>query len=46
MGLAAHAYVVEHFDRQKHAAQFVELVQHVALKKTRWNERSLVSSDR
>jgi glycosyltransferase involved in cell wall biosynthesis len=46
MGVAARAYVVEHFDRQKHAAQFVELVQHVALKKSQWHERSLVSSDR
>lgn len=46
MGLAARAYVVEHFDRQKHATQFVDLVQRIALKKAPWNEESLVSSGR
>jgi glycosyltransferase involved in cell wall biosynthesis len=46
MGMAARAYVVEYFDRQQQAEQFVELVLRLALKKTRWHEESLVSSSR
>jgi glycosyltransferase involved in cell wall biosynthesis len=30
MGRAARAYVVEHFNRRQHAAQFLELVEHLA----------------
>jgi glycosyltransferase involved in cell wall biosynthesis len=38
MGRAARAYVVEHFNRHQHAAQFLELVQYLARGDRTWED--------